>query len=47
MITHCLIFFVKRLLSAYLDGCMLPIVTISEEEGDKRKHKNLHWQEAV
>ena len=29
-----------------IDGCMLPIVAISEAEGDKRKHKKLHWQEA-
>ena len=29
-----------------IDGCMLPVVTISEEDGDKRKHKKLHWQEA-
>lgn len=28
-----------------IDGCMLPIVT-SSEDGDKRKHKKLHWQEA-
>jgi len=29
-----------------IDGCMLPIVTIGEKEGDKRKQKKLHWQEA-
>ena len=29
-----------------INGCMLPIVTLSEEEGDKRKHKKTHWQEA-
>jgi hypothetical protein len=29
-----------------IDGCMLPIVTLGEHEGDKRKHKKLHWQEA-
>jgi hypothetical protein len=29
-----------------IDGCMLPIVTIGENEGDKRKQKKLHWQEA-
>jgi len=29
-----------------IEGGMLPIVTPSEEEGDKRKHKKLHWQEA-
>jgi hypothetical protein len=29
-----------------IDGCMLPIVTIGEKEGDKRKQKTLHWQEA-
>lgn len=28
-----------------IDGCMLLIVTI-REDGDKRKHKKLHWQEA-
>ena len=25
-----------------IDGCMLPIVTICEQEGDKRKQKKLH-----
>ena len=29
-----------------LDGSMVPIVTIGEEAGDKRKHKTLQWQEA-
>ena len=29
-----------------IDGCMLPIVTIGNAEGDKRKQKTLHWQEA-
>lgn len=29
-----------------IDGCMLPIVTIGLAEGDKRKQKQLHWQEA-
>jgi len=29
-----------------IDGCMLPIVTLGEQEGDKRKQKKLHWQEA-
>ncbi len=29
-----------------IDGCMLPVVTIREEESDKRKQKKLHWQEA-
>jgi hypothetical protein len=29
-----------------IDGCMLPIVTIGDAEGDKRKQKTLHWQEA-
>ena len=28
-----------------IDGCMLPIVTLGEQEGDKRKQKKLHWQE--
>lgn len=31
---------------AEIDGCMLPIVTIGEEEGDKRKQRTLHWLEA-
>lgn len=31
---------------AEIDGCMLPIVTVTEEDGDKRKKKKLHWQEA-
>lgn len=31
---------------AEIDGCMLPIVTIGEAEGDKRKQKTLHWKEA-
>jgi Uncharacterised protein family (UPF0236) len=31
---------------AEVDGCMLPIVTIGEAEGDKRKQKKLHWKEA-
>jgi hypothetical protein len=31
---------------AEIDGCMLPIVTIAEAEGDKRKQKTLHWKEA-
>lgn len=31
---------------AEIDGCMLPIVTVNEESGDKRKQKKLHWQEA-
>jgi hypothetical protein len=29
-----------------IDGSMVPIVTIGEEEGDKRKQKKLQWQEA-
>lgn len=29
-----------------IDGCMLPIVTVGEEDGDKRKQRTLHWQEA-
>ncbi len=33
-------------LVAEIDGCMLPMVTIGEEEGDKRKPKTWHWQEA-
>jgi hypothetical protein len=28
-----------------IDGCMLPIVKISDAEGDKRKQKTLNWQE--
>jgi len=28
------------------DGSMIPIVSIGEEEGDKRKQRTLHWQEA-
>lgn len=31
---------------AEIDGCMLPIVTISLDVDDKRKGKKLHWQEA-
>lgn len=31
---------------AEIDGCMLPIVTVNEGSGDKRKQKKLHWQEA-
>jgi hypothetical protein len=31
---------------AEIDGCMLPIVTIGEAAGDKRKQKTLHWKEA-
>jgi hypothetical protein len=31
---------------AEIDGCMLPIVTISQGDGDKRKQKTLHWKEA-
>jgi hypothetical protein len=30
---------------AEIDGCMLPIVTIGDAEGDKRKQKTLHWKE--
>lgn len=29
-----------------IDGCMLPITTIGDAEGDKRKQKTLHWKEA-
>jgi len=29
-----------------IDGSMVPIVTIGEEAGDKRKQKTLQWQEA-
>ena len=29
-----------------IDGCMLPIVTIGDAEGDKRKQKTLTWKEA-
>lgn len=31
---------------AEIDGCMLPIVTVSESAEDQRKEKKLHWQEA-
>ena len=31
---------------AEIDGCMLPIVTVREGSGDKRKKKVLHWKEA-
>jgi len=31
---------------AEIDGCMLPIVTMGEADGDKRKQKTLHWKEA-
>jgi hypothetical protein len=31
---------------AEMDGSMIPIVTISKAEGDKRKQKKLHWKEA-
>ena len=31
---------------AEIDGCMLPIITVREDEGDKRKKKKLHWKEA-
>ena len=31
---------------AEIDGCMLPIVTVSESAEDQRKQKKLHWQEA-
>ena len=31
---------------AEIDGCMVPIVTVNEGDGDKRKQKKLHWQEA-
>jgi len=31
---------------AEIDGCMLPIVTVREDAGDKRKKKTLHWKEA-
>lgn len=30
---------------AEIDGCMLPIVTVREDHGDKRKNKILHWKE--
>gem|GEM_PF-3424623 len=29
-----------------IDGCMLPIVTIGDAEGDKRKQKTLNCKEA-
>ena len=29
-----------------IDGCMLPIVTTRDDEGDQRKKKTLHWKEA-
>jgi len=31
---------------AEIDGCMLPIITVREDTGDKRKKKTLHWKEA-
>lgn len=31
---------------AEIDGCMLPVITIRDDEGDKRKKKVLHWKEA-
>ncbi|MCK5814249.1 MAG: hypothetical protein KAH03_08315 [Cocleimonas sp.] len=31
---------------AEIDGCMLPIVTMRDDDGDKRKKKLLHWKEA-
>lgn len=31
---------------AEIDGCMLPIITVREDSGDKRKKKTLHWKEA-
>lgn len=31
---------------AEIDGCMLPIITVREDVGDKRKKKTLHWKEA-
>lgn len=31
---------------AEIDGCMLPIITVREDEGDRRKNKELHWKEA-
>lgn len=31
---------------AEIDGCMLPIITVREDEGDQRKNKELHWKEA-
>jgi hypothetical protein len=33
-------------LIAEIDGCMLPIVTIGDAKGDKRKQKKMSWQEA-
>jgi len=27
------------------DGCMLPVFTVREDEGDRRKKKKLHWKE--
>ena len=31
---------------AETDGCMLPIMTPRQDEGDQRKKKTLHWKEA-
>ncbi len=31
---------------AEIDGCMLPVITVRDDEGDKRKNKVLHWKEA-
>ena len=32
---------------AEIDGCMLPVITLREDDGgDKRKKKVLHWKEA-
>ena len=31
---------------AEIDGCMLPVITLRNDEGDKRKKKVLHWKEA-
>lgn len=30
-----------------IDGCMLPIVTIGNSEGNKRKQKTLNWQKRL
>jgi len=31
---------------AEIDGCMIPIISVREDNGDKRKKKKLHWKEA-
>ena len=31
---------------AEIDGCMLPIISVRDDDGDQRKKKTLHWKEA-